>query len=216
MATTAYSLDTNLLLVCTFSAKIGERVQESVRTSITKTRKELIREKQIRWLALNGLKHNITQSPEFAEMFYVYDLNLKPVERNTYQAGLFKMFLSMTNGITKLSNECRVEMHGLGNWLAVVQDIWTSVTKNGILGSSIRLTTKAMEALTIATVLAKKMCLTLPRQWQSSCRLFIKRGTRLTLSARLAPWQVTLPLLRIMSGRAWMPTSKIARCMLFL
>ena len=89
-------------------------------------------------------------------MFYVYDPHFKPVERNTYKAGLLvKMFLSMTQGITKLSNECRVEMHGLANWLAVVQDIWTSVTKNGILGSSIRLTTKAMETFTIATVLTK-------------------------------------------------------------
>ena len=88
-------------------------------------------------------------------MFYVYDPHFKPVERNTYKAGLVKMFLSMTQGITKLSNECRVEMHGLANWLAVVQDIWTSVTKNGILGSSIRLTTKAMETFTIATVLTK-------------------------------------------------------------
>ena len=44
-------------------------------------------------------------------------------------------------------------MHGINNCLAVVQDIWTSVTKNGILDSSIRLTTKAMETITIATVL---------------------------------------------------------------
>ena len=86
VAATEYSLDTNVSLVCTFSAKIGERVQESVRTSIMKTRKELIREKQIRWLALNGLQHHITQSPEFAEMFYVYDPNFKPVERSTYKA----------------------------------------------------------------------------------------------------------------------------------
>ena len=75
------------------------------------------------------------------------------MERSTYnKAGLAKMFLSMTKGITKLANECREEMHGLNNWLAVVQDIWT-VTKNGILSSSIWLTTKAMETITIATVL---------------------------------------------------------------
>ena len=87
-------------------------------------------------------------------MFYVCDPNFKPVERSTYKAGLAKIFLSMTKGITKLANECRDEMHGLDNWLAVVQDIWTSVTKNGILGSSIWLITKDMDTFTIATVLA--------------------------------------------------------------
>ena len=75
------------------------------------------------------------------------------VEEDAPRPPLASCFLSMTKGITKLANECREEMHGLNNWLAVVQDIWT-VTKNGILGGSIRLTTKAMETITIAAVLA--------------------------------------------------------------
>ena len=120
-----------------------------------KTQRELIRDKQIRWLAFNGLQHHITQSPEFAKMFYVFDPTFKPVARDTYLKGLSRIFQSMVSGITELSNSCRSDMSGMGNWLSVVHDIWTSITKNGILGSSIKLTTSAMETYTIATVLKK-------------------------------------------------------------
>ena len=123
--------------------------------SFKKTQRELIREKQIRWLSLNGLPHHITQSPEFAEMFHVYDPTFKPVARATYLKGLLKIFLSMVSGITKLTDSCRCDMGELGNWLSVVHDIWTSITKNGILGSSIKITTSDMETYTIATVLKK-------------------------------------------------------------
>ena len=88
-------------------------------------------------------------------MFYVFDLNFKPVARETYLKGLRNTFLSMVSGITVLSNGCRCDMGGMGNWLSVVHDIWTSIANNGILGSSIKLTTSAMETYTTATVLKK-------------------------------------------------------------
>ena len=65
------------------------------------------------------------------------------------------MFASMTSGITKLTEECRRDMAGLGNWLPMCHDIWTTITTNGILGSSIKLTTSTMETYTIAAVLEK-------------------------------------------------------------
>ena len=58
----------------------------------------------------------------------------------------------MVSGITQLTDSCRCDMGELGNWLAVVDDIWTSITKNGIIGSSIKITTSDMDTHIIATV----------------------------------------------------------------
>ena len=139
----------------TFNDPAELKTESNVKENFKKTQKERIREKQIRWLSLNGLPHHITQSPEFAEMFHVYDRSFKPVARDTYLKGLSNIFLSMVSGITKLTDSCRCDMGELGNWLAVVHDIWTSITKNGIIGSSIKITTSDMDTHIIATVLRK-------------------------------------------------------------
>ena len=139
----------------TFNDPAELKTESTVKENFKKTQKERIREKQICWLSLNSLPHHITKSPDFSEMFHVYDRSFKPVARDTYLKGLFKICLSMVSGITKLTDSCRSDMGELGNWLAVVHDIWASITKNGIIGSSIKITTSDMDTHIIVTVLKK-------------------------------------------------------------
>ena len=104
---------------------------------------------------MNGYQHNITQVPEYAEMFKLYDPNFKPIARLSYIDGLAEMFCAMIEGIKNLTDECCRDMVDLDNWLSIIHDIWTSITTDGILGSSLKLTTKNMETYTIAAVLEK-------------------------------------------------------------
>ena len=88
-------------------------------------------------------------------MFHVYDPTFKPLARITYVEGITAMFNTMIKGVQNLSAECRRDMGDLGNWLSIVHDIWTSLTTDGILGSSLKLTTRNMETYKIAAVLEK-------------------------------------------------------------
>ena len=78
-----------------------------------KQRAELVRQKQAEWLGLNNIGQNITQSPEFAAMFRVYDKKFAPIERRTYLKRLDGMFDSMINGIIKLVDTNRAELAGI-------------------------------------------------------------------------------------------------------
>ena len=78
-------------------------------------------------------------------MSHVHDLKFKPIHWQTYFLGITEMLASMTSGITKLTNEYCSDTAGIGNWLSMYHDIWTTITTNGILGSSIKLTTSTME-----------------------------------------------------------------------
>ena len=131
----------------------GDKLDLSVLETWAKNRSTYIRKKQNCWLTLNDLPHHIAQSPEFADIFCMYDTNFQPVGPKTYLLGLTAMFDPRTTGITKIASECRRNMAGMGNWLSMCHDMWTSMTTNGMLGSSIKLTTSTMETYTIAAVL---------------------------------------------------------------
>ena len=69
-------------------------------------------------------------------MFYVYDLAFKLVARHVYAAGL-NQFSSTVQGVTDIFNGYRSNVGRLKNWLYVVHEMWTSIIKNRIVGSSI-------------------------------------------------------------------------------
>ena len=131
------------------------KVEIGLKETFASQQRDKICQCQINWLVLNGYAHNITQPPEFAAMFHVYDPTFKPIARLTYVEGITAMFTKMIKGIKNLSDECRRDMGDLGNWLSIIHDIWTSLTTDGILGSSLKLTTRNMDTYTIAAVLEK-------------------------------------------------------------
>ena len=111
-------------------------------------------ELQARWLALNNISHHYTQSPEFSAMFRVCDKTFVPITRETFMEELQNIFQRMIDGIKKQVDTNRIELH-VGNWLAIYHDMWNTITVDGALGSSIKLTTKKMETYTIAAILEK-------------------------------------------------------------
>ena len=67
---------------------------------------------------------------------------------------LQNIFQRTIDGIKKLVDTNRIELR-VGNWLAICHDTWNTITMDGALGSSIKLTTKKMETYTIAAILEK-------------------------------------------------------------
>ena len=126
----------------------------TVSKMVIKRSKKIMRELQARWLALNNIPHHYTQSPEFSAMFRVYDKTFVPIARETFMEELQNIFQRMIDGIKKLVDTNRIELR-VGNWLAICHDMWNTITMDGALGSSIKLTTKRMETYTIAAILEK-------------------------------------------------------------
>lgn len=129
-----------------------EEVQ--IENAIYKQSASNMRTLQAKWLALNSVPHEITQSPEFLAMFRSYDQKFVPIARETFMEELDKMFLNMCNGIKKLVGANRLEL-GNGKWLTICHDMWNTINMDGALGSSLKLTTKEMQTYTIAAVLEK-------------------------------------------------------------
>ena len=149
----SYSLG-SIVLICFYC--LGDaQVVPTIKNSVASQQRAELRKRQVRYLALNGYAHHMTQVPEFAEMFHVYDPNFRPIARETYINGLCALFRKMIDGITQLSEECRRDMGDMGNWLSIIQDIWTSINNDSIVGSSMKLMSKDMVAYTIAAVLDK-------------------------------------------------------------
>ena len=124
-------------------------------TAFKKARRENIQQLQIDFLALNGYPHHLTQAPEFAKMFQLYDPEFRPIARETYVAGISAKFDKMIEGIKRLIVKVRGEMVGVDKWLSILHDMWTSANNNGIMGSSFKLTDKEMYSHTIAAILKK-------------------------------------------------------------
>ncbi len=110
---------------------------------------------QIKFISFNGYQQNIIQVPKFAAMFQAYDPKFQPISCLTYVAGVSSLFLKMLKGIKSLVADARCDLGKLDNWLSICHDLWTSINTNGILGSSIKLTTSDMESHTIACTLKK-------------------------------------------------------------
>mmetsp|Transcript_32277 Transcript_32277/g.67858 ORF Transcript_32277/g.67858 Transcript_32277/m.67858 type:complete len:853 (-) Transcript_32277:67-2625(-) len=126
----------------------------TVGKNFIKQQKKAIIRLQARWLGLNGIPHHYTQVPEFAEMFRLFDKNFVPIARETFMKELEKLFKRMIQGIIKLVETNREELSGL-RWLSICHDMWNTLTMDGALGSSLKLTTKDMETYTIAAILEK-------------------------------------------------------------
>ena len=122
--------------------------------AFNKRRAELSRDNQARWLERNGIPHWVTQNPEYAAMFHLYDKNFKPIARQTYMDRMESHFDSMMDGVKKLMHENGQDFDGV-SWLTLGHDMWSTINMEGALGSCIRLTTKDMETYTIATLLKK-------------------------------------------------------------
>ena len=125
-----------------------------INKAIRKEQHKQLRDLQAKWLAYNNIPHLFTQVPEFAQMFQVYDKTFKPIARQTFIDQLDKIFSNMVDGIIKLVTPNQKDFQGM-KWLSICHDMWNSVLMDGILGSSLRVTTRAMKRYTIAAILEK-------------------------------------------------------------
>lgn len=128
--------------------------EDMITTSVYKLKSEEIRHRQARWLALNNLPHHITKSPEFKEMFLLYDEKFKPIAKQSFDRELEHMFEKMIVNIKALVKECQVDFGGM-RWLCFCQDLWSTMLMDGALGSSFKITTRDMQSYTIAALLVK-------------------------------------------------------------
>ena len=62
---------------------------------------------QAKWLGLNGIPHNYTQVPEYAEMFRIYDPKFAAISRKIYLKELELLFNQMIEGIVHLCDIVR-------------------------------------------------------------------------------------------------------------
>lgn len=99
------------------------RAEVGIRLSFAARQHAEICRRQIRWLGLNGLQHNLAQLPEFAEMCQLYDPQFKHVARLTYINSVAAMFQKMISGIKDLSNDCRRDLGAIENLLSISHDI---------------------------------------------------------------------------------------------
>ena len=109
---------------------------------------------QTEWLVNNHLPHHVTQSEEFRAMMTELDPQFKPISRDKFNHEVDDMFHAMCLTIQEVTDANRITVSEDG-WFSLGHDLWSSLGKDGVLGSCMKFIDKDMCEQTIATVLTK-------------------------------------------------------------
>ena len=131
-------------------AKTSSR-QSDVNVGLNAMKKDTAKELQAKLLLLNNLPHSLLHLPEFKELMNLYDPQWTPIARETFVDLSTKMYNRMVKEVKNLLQECKGDMHG-EKFVSIVHDMWTSINKDGVLGSCVKFVDSDFNVYHIATL----------------------------------------------------------------
>ena len=151
----------NPSLILDIKAAVDEHIEEQskaktarqsdVNVGLNKLKKDKAKELQAKLLLLNNLPHSMLHTPEFKELMHLYDPQWKPIARETFVKLSKKMYNRMVREVKNLLQECKKDMHG-EKFVSIVHDMWTSLNKDGVLGSCVKFVDSNFNVYHIATL----------------------------------------------------------------
>ena len=152
-----------------------------VNAGLSKMKEEKDKELQAKLLLLNNLPHQILHTPEFKELMQLYNPKWNPIARETFVKLAKKMFNRMTKEIKELFHDCKANMHGEA-FLSILHDMWTSLNKDGVLGSCVKFVDSDFNVYHVATLFelqnsnhgAEKMAEVLKQKYKDVYNIVVK------------------------------------------
>ena len=108
-------------------------------------------EAQAKLLLFNNLPYEFLQYPELKDWLRQYDPNWTPISKKTFTKITQEKYDNMLNSIAKLLQGSKTDMHGEA-FVSIAHDLYTSLNKDGVLGSCVKFIDSEFNVYHIATL----------------------------------------------------------------